>query len=74
VRKLKGDKGTLLPKFDFHEPATIDQACRIVSGLGAGAIPIAGGTDLIVNMKKGLVSPENVVSLSRVKELKTSER
>lgn len=34
------------------------------------ARPLAGGTDLLVNMKKGLISPENVVSLGRIEELK----
>lgn len=33
------------------------------------ARPLAGGTDLLVNMKKGLVSVHAVVSLSRIQEL-----
>ena len=38
------------------------------------AKPIAGGTDLIVSMKKGLISPENVVSLDRIPELASINR
>jgi carbon-monoxide dehydrogenase medium subunit len=34
------------------------------------ARPLAGGTDLLVNMKKDVVSPENVVSLDRIDALK----
>lgn len=60
----------LMPKFDFHEPLTVNEACRTLSELGQGARPIAGGTDLIVNMKKRIVSPEHLVSLSRVACLK----
>ena len=60
----------LLPKFDFHEPSTINEVCRIMAELGREARPIAGGTDMIVNMKKGLLSPKHVVSLSRINDLK----
>ena len=60
----------LLPKFDFHEPATMEEACQIMAELGKKAKPLAGGTDLIVNMKKGVVSPENLVSLGRIGDLK----
>jgi carbon-monoxide dehydrogenase medium subunit len=34
------------------------------------ARPLAGGTDLLVNMKKKIVSPENVISLGRIEELR----
>jgi len=60
----------LLPKFDYHEPATIHDACSIMGELGREAKPIAGGTDLLVNMKKKVVSPNHLVSLSRIEDLK----
>ena len=60
----------LLPRFDFHEPATIEEACRIMTELGQEAKPLAGGTDLIVNMKKKILSPAHLVSLSRLEDLK----
>ena len=60
----------LLPKFDFHEPHTIDEACQILAEYGVKARPIAGGTDLMVNMKKKILSPEHIVSISRIEELK----
>ena len=59
----------LLPRFEYHEPATLHEACQIMAELKEKAKPIAGGTDLIVSMKKGLISPENVVSLDRIPEL-----
>jgi carbon-monoxide dehydrogenase medium subunit len=40
-----------------------------MADLGAKARPIAGGTDLLVNMKQGLISPQNLVSLQRIEEL-----
>jgi len=60
----------LLPKFDFHEPETIEEACQIMAELGQEAKPLAGGTDLIVNMKKKILSPAHLVSLARIENLK----
>ncbi|MBF0526268.1 MAG: FAD binding domain-containing protein, partial [Deltaproteobacteria bacterium] len=60
----------LLPKFDYHEPATLGEACQIMGDLGQKAKALAGGTDLIVNMKKKILSPACLVSLGRIKELK----
>jgi carbon-monoxide dehydrogenase medium subunit len=60
----------LLPKFDYHEPLTINEACGVMAELDEKARPLAGGTDLIVNMKKGVLTPEHLVSLSRIVELR----
>ena len=59
----------LLPRFDFHEPATIEEACQVMAELGPEAKPLAGGTDLIVNMKKKILPPAHLVSLSRIENL-----
>ncbi|MEW6185147.1 MAG: xanthine dehydrogenase family protein subunit M [Thermodesulfobacteriota bacterium] len=60
----------LLPKFDYHAPKTIDEACSILAHYGAKAKILAGGTDLLVNLKKKLLSPEQIISLKRVEGLK----
>lgn len=60
----------ILPKFDYHDPPTLDEACQIMAELKEKARPLAGGTDLLVNMRRGTVSPEHVVSLGRIEELK----
>jgi carbon-monoxide dehydrogenase medium subunit len=59
----------LLPKFQYHEPSSLEEACQIMAELKEKARPLAGGTDLIANMKKGIISPENVVSLGRIGDL-----
>jgi CO/xanthine dehydrogenase FAD-binding subunit len=41
----------------------------MMAELGGGVRPIAGGTDLVVNMRRRTVAPEHVVSLGRIKEL-----
>ena len=63
-----------LPKFLYHDPATLNEACRILAELGGDARPLAGGTDLIVNMRKGVISPKNLVSLGRIEELNRVDR
>ena len=60
----------LLPKFDFHEPHTVDEACQILAEYGAEAKVIAGGTDLLVDMKKRLVLPKQLLSISKIEEMK----
>ena len=37
------------------------------------AVPFAGGTDLLVRLRKGLISPQALVCLDRIKELKSIE-
>jgi len=64
----------LLPKFDFHDPATLEEACRLMARFGATAKPLAGGTDLLVNMKRKLLSPAHLVSLSRIETLKQTRK
>jgi CO/xanthine dehydrogenase FAD-binding subunit len=68
------DGSMLLPKFDYSEPATIKEACQMMTEYGATAKLLAGGTDLMVDMKKRLVSPRQVVSISRIKVLKKIDR
>jgi len=60
----------LLPKFDYHEPATIKEACQIMAEHGDKARLLAGGTDLIVHLKKGLISLDHMVYLSKISRLK----
>jgi CO/xanthine dehydrogenase FAD-binding subunit len=56
----------LLPRFDFHEPASLGEACKILKTYGSKAKLLAGGTDLMVNMKKKILAPDHLVCLSRI--------
>jgi carbon-monoxide dehydrogenase medium subunit len=62
-----------LPRFEYHEPQSLVEACKLTAELRGKAKVLAGGTDLIVNMKKRVVLPKHVVSLSRIKDLKGFE-
>jgi carbon-monoxide dehydrogenase medium subunit len=64
----------LLPKFDYHEPRSLDEATRLLDEIGNEASVLAGGTDLLVNMKLGKTAPKHVVSLSRIEDLRGIKR
>lgn len=57
-----------LPEFTLHSPRTVDEALGLLAQ--PGAMIIAGGTDLLPNMKQGLHSPAHVVSLQHLTELR----
>lgn len=53
-----------------HHPTTLDEA---IAAVAAGARPLAGGTDLMVETNFGHVRPEHIVGLRRVEELEERE-
>jgi 4-hydroxybenzoyl-CoA reductase subunit beta len=59
-----------LPWFEYRAPASIAEAARILAGEGPSAMLIAGGTDLLPNMKRRQMAPKVLVSLRKVPELK----
>jgi carbon-monoxide dehydrogenase medium subunit len=61
-----------LQDFTYHKPATLKEACELL-GSKKNAAAIAGGTDILVEIKKGLRYNDNIVSLSGIKELKIIE-
>ena len=60
-----------LPWFDYRAPRSVAEAVRILAGEGPAAMLIAGGTDLLPNMKRRHQTPKILVSLRGVDELKT---
>jgi carbon-monoxide dehydrogenase medium subunit len=56
----------LLPKFEYHEPTTLEEALKLLSELGGNAKVLAGGTDLLVRMKQKIDKPTHVISVARV--------
>lgn len=56
--------------FDYHRPATVEDAVGLLSRLGEEANILAGGHSLIPLMKTRLASPEHLVDLSGIGGLK----
>jgi len=60
-----------LPWFEHRAPRSVAEAAQILAGEGPQAMLIAGGTDLLPNMKRRHQAPKVLVSLRQVDELKT---
>jgi 4-hydroxybenzoyl-CoA reductase subunit beta len=60
-----------LPKFSYHAPQTVAEAVKIVADAGPHGQFVAGGTDLYPNMKRRQQTPRTVVSIGRIKELRS---
>lgn len=58
--------------FEYHAPTNLNEAISLLQRHGANARPLAGGTDLVVQMKENATkfpAPSHIVSLLRVPEL-----
>lgn len=53
----------------FHTPQTLNEALKLLAELEQSRI-MAGGTDLLVDLKQGLTQAKNLISLQKIKELK----
>jgi CO/xanthine dehydrogenase FAD-binding subunit len=60
----------LIPRFNYHRPSTLKEACEIKGEFKNKAMFLAGGTDIIVNLKRGVISPEKLISLNGIEEMR----
>ncbi|MFI5095075.1 MAG: FAD binding domain-containing protein [Candidatus Acidiferrum sp.] len=58
-----------LPLFEFRSPRTLEEAARILDGEGTRTMPLAGGTDLLPNMKRRQQVPRTLMSLRSIEDL-----
>ncbi|MFH1137954.1 MAG: xanthine dehydrogenase family protein subunit M [Pseudomonadota bacterium] len=59
----------LLPQFECHLPSSLEEACLLLKKHRDKAKVLAGGTDLLVNMKRKILSPPHLVALDRTSGL-----
>jgi len=59
-----------LPKFEYHSPKSLLEALDLLAKYDGKARVFAGGTDLLVSMKKREVLPEHLINLKGLAELK----
>jgi carbon-monoxide dehydrogenase medium subunit len=58
-----------LTAFEYFAPASLDEALKLLSDGGAQARVLAGGTDMMLDLKSRAVQPGVIVDLNRVREL-----
>ena len=61
-------------RFDLALPTSVDDCLKALAGHGPDVKLVAGGTDLLPQLKNSLLKPALVVDLSGVKELRALER
>jgi len=63
---------TMLPAFSLKRPSTLEQALEILAATPT-ALPLAGGTNLIVDARAGKLTPETVIDIGGLDELRGVE-
>src|SRR5882762_11924355 len=53
----------------YLAPRTLDQAIRAYAAAGSAARILAGGTDLLVQMRSGAVKPGLIVDIKKIAEM-----
>jgi carbon-monoxide dehydrogenase medium subunit len=63
----------ILSDFQLHRPATVDEAVQLRGELGDAAALYAGGTELLLAMKMGVLDYEHLVDVKRIDGLRGIE-
>jgi len=61
-----------LPYFAFHAPQSVAEAADLLARAPLDAMLVAGGTDLLPNMKRRQQVPRALISLRRIDELRAT--
>ena len=56
----------MLRPFTLHRPETAEEACALLVDLGEDAAVYAGGTELLLLMKLGVLRPRHLVDVKRI--------
>ncbi|MEJ2725480.1 MAG: xanthine dehydrogenase family protein subunit M [Deltaproteobacteria bacterium] len=62
-----------LPDFDYLSPRAVNEACGVLAQFREQAKVLAGGTDLLPQVKNGLIEPGVLVSLKGIEGLRKIE-
>jgi CO/xanthine dehydrogenase FAD-binding subunit len=59
--------------FAYYAPTSLKHACLLLSEAHGQAHPLAGGTDLLAQIRQNLVKPRSLIDLKKIKRLKGIE-
>ncbi len=57
-------------EIQYEAPATLEQALKLLGGLGEKARPLCGGTDILIQMRAGVRRQEHLVDVKNIPELR----
>jgi CO/xanthine dehydrogenase FAD-binding subunit len=63
----------MIPPFGYQSPETLTEACRVLGEWGPRSRIIAGGTDLVISLRKGEAQPQILIDVTRIPELRRIE-
>ena len=58
-----------LPQFEYMEPRSLKEASKALALDPKGSVLLAGGTDLLVQMKQRLIQPHRIINLKAIPRL-----
>jgi 4-hydroxybenzoyl-CoA reductase subunit beta len=61
-----------LPEFEVVQPSSLDEAIRFRADHPESSL-LGGGTDLMVNIRRGIVAPPLLIDMNRIPELRAIE-
>jgi carbon-monoxide dehydrogenase medium subunit len=59
----------LKPEFEYFVPKSLQEALQLIGQYGPEAKVIAGGTDLLVQMKQEVISPKYLINIMKIPEM-----
>ncbi|MHA2093433.1 MAG: FAD binding domain-containing protein, partial [Candidatus Hodarchaeales archaeon] len=58
-----------LPEFDLVSPNSLNEALKILDQYQNKAKVLAGGTDVLIELRQRLISPDVIIDLKNIQEL-----
>jgi CO/xanthine dehydrogenase FAD-binding subunit len=63
----------MIPPFNYKTPNTIEEAIELLWQAEGKAKVIAGGTDLVIGLRSGDYTPQSIIDITRIEELRKIE-
>ena len=63
----------MIPPFDYKIPKTIKEVCGLLQGAEGKAKIMAGGSDLMIGLRNGDQTPQFIIDITRIEELRKIE-
>jgi carbon-monoxide dehydrogenase medium subunit len=69
MEPVRAEGGTIMADIRYVAPGTLEEAISAFAAAGSAARILAGGTDLLVQMRSGMVRPGLIVDIKKIGEM-----